>query len=675
MCGIVGLVDFSDKGIDISNAIEMTDILSHRGPDDAGYLFYYFDKNNPNFSYYLNVTSEKYKAFNPFLPSLENDLVKKELSLYKWNLFIGHRRLSIIDLTYFGHQPMSDISKNIWISYNGEIYNFKELKQELIQLGYRFLSNSDTEVIIYSYIEWGIDFVRRLNGMFAFVIYDNLKKKILLVRDRYGIKPLYYYLDRNNLIFASEIKSILKFKGYKLDFDYIALLEYFTFQNIFSDRTFFKDVKLLNPGYILDFDLVNQKAYFYKYYDYNIFDIKINDIVDSVNEMSILLSKSVYNQLISDVEIGSYLSGGIDTSLIVYFASKYIKDLKTFTVGFDMNNVSGVEIGIDERKYSEYYSYIFGTEHYEMVLKSGDLERCIKSLVWAVEEPRVGQTYPNFYASKLASKFVKVVLSGIGADELFGGYIWRYFYQPVSNFQDFINKYYLYWNRLVPNSVLKKLLSPISKEIEGIWTIDIFADVFKDIKDNFSDDLSVYFCFYLELKTFLHGLLVVEDKISMSHSLETRVPFLDNDLVNYSLLIDYKLKIDPNFIIKISENDLNKLLYKKTNTNKIVLREVAKKVFPKELLDFTELPKQGFSAPDSSWFRGQSINYLKSIVNNKNNLIFELLDQSVVMDLFNEHLERKANRRLFLWSLIYFHEFVNIFFNNHIWKLINSLQK
>jgi asparagine synthetase B (glutamine-hydrolysing) len=261
MCGITGALALNHKGINTAWAKPMTDILAHRGPDDAGYLFFHTGcRHERNVSFEIHLTDDQFKHISELLPSIDSRAGQAEVGTHDWDLFMGHRRLAILDVTPAGHQPMSDLTKNVWLVYNGEVYNFKELREELKTQGHRFRIGTDTEVVLYAYIQWGIQCVERFNGMFAFALYDNFAKKLYLARDRYGIKPLYYAIVKkpdgdHTLIFASEVKSIIEYKGYQTGIDYEALIEYFTFQNIFTDRTLYKDVKLLPPATYLTIDL------------------------------------------------------------------------------------------------------------------------------------------------------------------------------------------------------------------------------------------------------------------------------------------------------------------------------------------------------------------------------------------------------------------------------------
>jgi asparagine synthase (glutamine-hydrolysing) len=598
------------------------------------------------------------------LPVIESSSVQREIHDHDYDLCMGHRRLSIIDVSYAGHQPMSDLSKNIWISYNGEIYNFKELRSELEKLGHRFKSNTDTEVIIYSYIEWGIDCLDKFNGMFAFSLYDNHKKKFYLARDRYGIKPVYYHItSENTLVYASEIKSILEYKDYKSEIDKEALLEYFTFQNFFTNKTLHKDIQILEAGHYFEINLISKKIVKTQYWDFDFCESEnVKDEREYIEELDRLFTQAVERQLIADVPVGSYLSGGMDSGSITAIASNYFQKsdnyLKTFTIGFDLSSASGMELAFDERAKAEYMSYKFKTEHYEMVLKSGDMERCLPNFAYHLEEPRVGQSYPNYYAAKLASKFVKVVLSGIGGDELFAGYPWRYYGATNNkNFDDYVDKYYRFWKRLIPNKEIENIFSPISDDIKDVWTRDIFAGVFNTTKLSHSPEEYINHSLYFEAKTFMHGLLVVDDKLSMAHSLETRIPFLDNDLVDFAQKIPVRMKLSNlNNIKKMNENSIRKL--KKTNNGKEILRKAMSCHIPE---DIHKAIKQGFSSPDQSWFKGESMKFVKDKLLNSNANIYKYMDKSTTQKLINEHLNGEQNRRLFIWSLLNFEEWSKIY--------------
>ena len=665
MCGIAGFLSLTNPSTNVNYLKPMVDKISHRGPDDAGYLcFHTGSRHNRNISFYHNLTDNEFKNIEDMLPVIESSSVQRELHNHDYDLCMGHRRLSIIDVSYAGHQPMSDLSKNIWITYNGEIYNFKELRNELVKLGHRFKSNTDTEVIIYSYIEWGINCVKKFNGMFAFSLYDNYKKKFYLARDRYGIKPVYYHItSENTLVYASEIKSILEYKDYKSEIDKEALLEYFTFQNIFTNKTLHKDIQILEAGHYFEINLLSKEIEKIQYWDFDFSESEnVKDEREYTEELDRLLTQAVTRQLVSDVPVGSYLSGGMDSGSITAIASKHFQQsndyLKTFTVGFDLSSASGMELSFDERAKAEYMSYKFQTEHYEMVLKSGDMERCMHDFAYHLEEPRVGQSYPNYYAAKLASKFVKVVLSGVGGDELFAGYPWRYYKAANNdNYDDYIDKYYSFWQRLINNKDIKKVFGPIANDVSNVWTRDIFSNVFKTPVKNQTPEEYINHSLYFEAKTFLHGLLVVEDKLSMAHSLETRVPFLDNDLVDFAQKIPVKFKLSNlSNVVKMDENEIGKL--QKTNDGKLILRKSMSKHIPENI---HKAVKQGFSGPDNSWFKGESIEFVGEKLLDSNAKIYQYMDKKSTQKLINQHLSGEQNRRLFIWSLLNFEEWCNVY--------------
>ena len=617
MCGIAGIYNLNREPVSSVLLRKMTDSIAHRGPDSEGF---YTD----NF------------------------------------IGLGHRRLAIIDLSTAGNQPMTTRDGQLTISYNGEVYNFRELRAELESLGHQFRSRTDTEVVLYAYKEWGLDCLKRFNGMFAFAIWDKNLQELFLARDRYGIKPFYYTFQKNVFIFASEQKALLTHPSVPSEIDLEGLLEYFTFQNFFTDKTLLKGIRLFPAGCwakiqsgssARDLDIV-------RYWDFNFRepDHPAKD-EEYTEELDHLFRQAVNRQLVSDVDVGSYLSAGMDSGSITAIAATQLPYIKTFTCGFDLHSASGLELGFDEREKAEYMSYLFKTEHYEMVLKAGDMERILPVMARHLEEPRVGQSYPNFYIAQLASKFVKVVLSGAGGDELFAGYPWRYYSAMAENdFEHYIDKYYIYWHRLIPNKAIHKVFKPVWNEVKHVWTRDIFRNVFLEHANNLTrPEDYINHSLYFEAKTFLHGLLVVEDKLSMAHSLETRVPFLDNDLVDFAMKLPVRLKLKSlTEILRLNENEpgfKTGKYFQKTKDGKILLRKVMERYIPPEI---TKQVKRGFSAPDASWFKGESIDYVREILFSKQARLYDFLDRKAVQNLVNDHLEGRQNRRLFIWSLLNF---------------------
>lgn len=617
MCGVAGYLNLDGRPASEIVLRKMTDSIRHRGPDGEG-------------------------------------------QFTDGNVALGHRRLAILDLSSAGHQPMQSKNSRYVITFNGEVYNFKEIRSELEILGHHFHSKTDTEVILNSYIQWGEECVSRFNGMFAFAIWDKVERNLFLARDRYGIKPLYYVLTDKFFLFASENKAFDEYPEFKRTIDKKGLLEYMTFQNFLSERTLFQNVKMFPAGHFARISSDKPSLKLNQYWDFHFEEPRGKLLTENeyLEQLDYLIRQAVNRQLVSDVEIGSFLSGGMDSGSITALAAQQLPYIKTFTIGFDLNSASGLELGYDERSKAEHMSYLFKTEHYEMVLKSGDMERCLPKLAYHLEEPRVGQSYPNFYAAKLASKFTKVVFSGAGGDEVFGGYPWRY-YRSVGHkdFESYIDDYYLYWQRLLPNKVLKQLFAPIWEDVKDVWTRDIFRDVYKTHANQLErPEDYINHSLYFEAKTFLHGLLVVEDKLSMAHSLETRVPFLDNNLVDFSMKVPIGLKLtNLREVVRINENETGKKndkYFNRTNDGKLILRKVMERYIPREV---TDREKQGFSAPDASWFKGESIDFVKSkLVLGKSNLS-QFFDRATVEEILNQHFTGQSNKRLVLWSLLNLH--------------------
>ena len=614
MCGIAGIFNVGGEPVSPAVLRRMTDAIAHRGPDGEGFF------------------SDGFVA-------------------------LGHRRLAIIDLSPAGHQPMISADGQVVLSYNGEIYNFRELRAELEALGHRFRSHCDAEVLLNSWVQWGRDCVRRFNGMFAFAVWDKRDQSLYMVRDRHGVKPLYYARWGHTVLFGSEQKAILKHPCAQRVIDKAALLEYFTFQNIFTDRTLLEGVKLLPSASIARVRLGGSgEPEIATYWDYRFREPENpGDPREYREELDRLMRQAVSRNLVTDVELGSYLSGGMDSGTLTALSARELPFLKTFTCGFDLSSASGIELAFDERVKAEAMSARFKTEHYEMVLKAGDMERCLKRLAWHIEEPRVGQSYPNFYAAQLASKFVKVVLSGAGGDELFGGYPWRYYRATVcEDFEHYVDQYYDFWQRLIPAGRMPEVFAPIWKDVRDVSPRDIFRDVFRT-HDNKLDGPADYInhSLYFEAKTFLHGLFVVEDKLSMAHGLETRVPFMDNDLVDFAMRCPVNLKLNNLAeVIRLDENeagDKQRRYYQKTNDGKQILRDVMSRYIPAEI---AQAEKQGFSSPDASWFKGESIEFVKKMLMQRDAAIYEWLDRKTVQSLVDDHLSGRENRRLLIWSLL-----------------------
>ena len=618
MCGIAGVLRVDGGPVDRQAIYAMTALIAHRGPDGEGHVV-------------------------------------------EGSVALGHRRLAIIDLSEDARQPMESADGRYSLTYNGELYNFKELREELCRRGRRFRSRSDTEVLLAALEEWGPDALSRFNGMFAFGLWDRQERRLTLARDRFGVKPLYYAQAGPAFLFASEVKAFRGYPGFQSRMDLPALLEYFTFQNFFSDRTLLDGVRLLPAGSMVTLTLpapggAAAEPAFMRYWDFCFQEpVSARSDADYLEELDVLFNRAVARQLVSDVDVGAYLSGGMDSGAITAVAARQIPYMRTFTCGFDLRSASGVELNFDERAAAEHQSYLSKTEHYEVVLKAGDMERVLPKLAWHLDEPRVGQSYPNYYVAQLASKFVKVALAGTGGDELFGGYPWRYYRAVVNDdFEHYIDKYYLYWQRLVPNRRLRDLFAPVWPEVQGVWTRDIFRNVFTSHASELTrPEDYVNHSLYFEAKTFLHGLLVVEDKLSMAHSLETRVPFLDNELVDFAMRLPVRLKLrNLQEVVKLNENEpgaKSAQYYQRTSDGKLLLREMVSRYVSS---DVAAREKQGFSAPDASWFKGESIDYVRRRLFNGEARLYQFLDAGAVRELVADHLNGVDNRRLLIWSLL-----------------------
>jgi asparagine synthase (glutamine-hydrolysing) len=596
MCGICGVYVYQRK-YDLPQQIikKMTDIMAYRGPDDEGAFFGYPAEGG-------------------------------------YRVGLGHRRLSIIDLKS-GHQPMASVDGSCQIVYNGEIYNYRELKKDLEARGHVFQTRSDTEVIIQLYQEYGEQCLNALNGIFAFAIWDDKKKKLFMARDRYGTKPLYYYQDDDVFIFSSEIKALLQTGLVKAGLEHRALKEYFAFQNIFSDLTLFKGIINLSPGSSLTIE--QGRARTRKYWEIQYRDSEDKGEDYYVSHLRDLLPAVVKRQLVSDVPLGSFLSGGMDSGTLVVLANRYLSPLTTFTCGFNMNSISGLEASFDERKEAGELIKNLAITHYEVVLQAGDLQKILPKLVWYLEDLKMGMSYPNYYISELASKFVKVSLSGAGGDEVFAGYPWRYELASQTAPDKFTEVYYKYWQRLVPEQDQFEFFSPQIYQQARDYSL---RQVFEEVLNSGNNQGVLNKVLAFETKTFLAGLLTVDDKLGMASSLEVRVPFLDNELVDFMQTVPAKYKF-------------------KENTSKYLMKKAMEGILPDFVLN---RKKQGFSAPDQSWYKGPTMGYIKELLlsDRAERGIFK---RQYVQQVIDQHVSGQVNHRLIIWSMLSFEWWCRIF--------------
>jgi len=625
MCGIAGIFNLSKATVPQRQLRQMADALVHRGPDGEG--FYAVGQ-----------------------------------------IGLAHRRLAILDISSLGAQPMASKNGEWVIVFNGCIYNFKELKKELIEKGHSFISTSDTEVISEGLAAYGPSFFERLNGMFAIAAWNTTESALYLSRDRFGVKPLYYWFNGKSVVFASEIKAIICHSEYKTEIDYDALNQYFTFQNVFTYNTLFKGVTMLPPANTVKVTSDSTYVRHFSWWDYDF--TKPDSTMgfeDAVELTKKGFERAVERQMISDVPVGSYLSGGMDSGSITAVASRHVNRISTFTAGFDMSEVTGVEANYDERRDAELMANHFKTEHYEQVINAGDLSWSLPRLVWHLEDLRVGMSYPNYYISRLASKFVKVCLQGTGGDELYGGYPWRYYriFRSLDQ-NEFFDNYYGFWQRLVSDNDKSSLFTASTyRNIDIAEPRKVFEKVFTfNAKLRYdTPEQHIENSLYFEIKTFLPGLLLVGDKLSMANGLEERFPFLDNELVDVAQKIPVKHKLgELEKMMRIDENEFRdkRKVYQEFQDGKNVLRKAMMDFLPERIIN---RKKQGFSAPDESWYRGENAAYIKELLLNKKTVCSDFINIEYIEKIVDEHVNKHINHRLLLWSLMNFEWWCRIFLN------------
>ena len=538
---------------------------------------------------------------------------------------LAHTRLALCDLSESGGQPQSNGS--ISITFNGEIYNWQEIRAELASKGTAFYSDSDTEVLLKSIAINGLESTLvKIRGIFAFALYNDANHEVTLVRDRFGTKPIYFSFINGTLFFASTIKAL----QIKLEIDLDSLHEYLTFQNIIPPRTLYKNVSILPPGKILKFKRKDEEPRITEWANLKAAEpIKIS-MNEAVEEMERLLNQSVNRNLKADVPVGTFLSGGIDSGLVNITAAKFQSNTNTFTIGFDEDRE--IPNYTDESESAKKMAGELGIKNYVYKVSENDMWQSIPLIAEALEEPKVGQSYPNYFASKIAVTKNKAVLAGTGGDEFFGGYTWRYapaLDNNLSNKKSQIREMVKLWHRLVPSEKLARMTGLNSKNHE--LNISHKIETILEEQNSEMSRYSVRDLMYFDTRVFLPGLLHVEDKISMSMGLEVRVPFLDQDLVDFSLTLPENLLMDS--------VDMN------VTKGKIVLREL----MSKNQKGQSSGKKQGFTGPDEVWFKDQK--RVRKFINKDSNLWSFLNRQQTLLEL-DDHYQGKSNRRLLIWSLI-----------------------
>jgi len=618
MCGIAGFCDFSKKS-DKKELIVMTDILHHRGPDDSGYSFY----NRKDF-----------------------------------NIGLGHRRLSVLDLSIQGHQPM--LFKDYEIVYNGEIYNFQEIRVKLERYNYIFQSDSDTEVILKAYHRWGIDAINRFNGMFAIAIYNKKDNKLILVRDRVGKKPLYYSFQDSTFLFASELKSIISYPSFKKKINKDALNLFLAHGYIVAPHTIFQECYKLEAGEYLELNLYDRNIEIDRYWSIENSFIS-REIIDEdeesiINRLDTLLTKSVEYRMISDVPIGSFLSGGYDSSLISSIMQKISsKPIDTFTIGFN-------DSYHNEANHAKKVAKHLGTNHHELYLPIKDGEPLIFEIPKYYDEPFADSSQiPTMIVSKLAKEHVTVALSGDGGDELFCGYSR---YDTILKYQryKYLSKIYCEANRVFhlnkilsrDNKLLK--LAYLNSDNRAINFNYLYSNIYLDglVKDSSYNIDNRYFDIldmsnniqekYMlqDMKTYLtDDILVKVDRASMAYSLESRTPILDFNIIEFSMNLPHSLKY-------------------KNGDKKYILKALTHKYIPKNIM---ERPKKGFGVPIYEWLHtdlyyliDKYLNY--NYINRQNIFNYQKIKQ--LLDAFdngNKYVEK------YIWYLIVFQLWYEAYIN------------
>jgi asparagine synthase (glutamine-hydrolysing) len=616
MCGICGKINFNNEPVDKTLLQRMTSCLSHRGPDDEGIYI-------------------------------------------KDNIGLGHRRLSIIDLSTLAHQPMPNEDETIWIIYNGEIYNFPELREGLIEKGHIFRSRSDTETIIHLFEEHGIECLKCLRGMFAFAIWDEKNKSLFLARDRVGKKPLYYWYSPETFVFASEIKSILQDENYSREPDFTAIHHYLTYQDVPSPWTAFKGIKKLPPSHYLI--LSNGRVEMKRYWKLSYLPKHKMGVRDMKNEIIERLKEAVRIRLISDVPIGAFLSGGIDSSAVVAMMSGILNEpVKTLSIGFK-------EEAYNELKYARMIAEKYKTDHNEFIVnpKATDI---IDKLVWHYNEPFADSSaIPTYYVSKLAREHVTVIMNGDGGDENFAGYgryianefsrsMRRFLPAPVvrallpfilimphgNDPRNFVWRLKRFLQEYIKSPEMRNAhwLCHFSTEMKnGLYTGDFLRqfshiDSFGLIIDKYKEAEAETFLdktLYTDVMMYLpDDLLVKVDVASMANSLEARSPFLDHEFMEFVARIPSGLKL-------------------RGRTTKYILKEALKGSLPDEVL-YRE--KMGFAVPIDRWFRNELKEMAYDVLLSERAMCRGYFRKESVRKILDEHISNKWNWQNHIWNLL-----------------------
>lgn len=622
MCGIAGILEFGEDGhVDSGVLRRMCDVMAHRGPDDDGFFM-------------------------------------------QGRIGLGMRRLSIVDLAT-GQQPITNEDRSLWIVFNGEIYNHRTLREQLIARGHRYRTQSDTETIIHLYEEYGKDCVQHLRGMFAFAIWDTKRNSLFVARDRLGIKPLYYCLTPRNFLFGSEIKVLLSHPEVRAEFNRGALLEFLTFGYLSGDETFYRGVRKLMPGHRLEIDergdlLVEE------YWDVPLApDAEIKSERYYVESYRELLEGAVNSHLMSDVPLGVFLSGGLDSSAVAALMTKIRREpIETFSVGYSEQSYS-------ELPYARNVAQHLNSLHHEVIISRDEFFGALPKLIWHEDEPIAWPSSVSlFFVAQLAREHVKVVLTGEGSDETLAGYS-RYSFTLKNLAFDRV------YRSMVPGGIRRHLRDSIASSswinasarrklshtflgADGeFWTSFYFDNFFsafnqKDQSDLLTDDFheeivggSAYRSvlgsweksssgsllqrlLYTDIKTYLVELLMKQDNMSMAASIESRVPFLDHVLVEWATRAPASIQI-------------------RGTAGKWILKKSMEDLLPRSII---YRPKQGFPTPWSGWLAGAQLDATEQLLLEPRSMSRGFFKQSAIEKLFREHRSRYRDHYDKIWRLL-----------------------
>jgi len=610
MCGIFGIIYTNNKRtVDRQLVIAATNLMQHRGPDDCGF-------------YVVG------------------------------NIGLGHRRLSIIDLES-GHQPMANESDDIVLVYNGEIYNHHELREQLVKFGHIFKTNCDTEVIIHAYEQWGVESASKFNGMFAFGLWDKKAHNLWIVRDRLGIKPLYYFANADVFIFSSEIKPLLKTGLIHAELNEEVLDAYFTLGYVPGPQTIFKHIQKLKPGHFLT--LRSGQLQEKEYWDFASIETSSLNFHDAQTQLNDLLQDSINKRLMSDVPLGAFLSGGIDSSTVVALMSHFSEEpVNTFTVTYERH------FGINEDHYAQMVAERFQTNHHLFQLTPDNFFSSIRTLLDFAEEPIVDPAAIALYhIARLARKQAIVILSGEGGDEIFAGYYLYYLMQWIENIRKLlphsILQMFPYFSKLTPGLKFQKyadwLALPIENRYQGISNHltasikkEFYTDDFYKSRGSYLEQIfSSYFArldpnadsikkmLYIDTKTWLvDDLLLKADKMTMAASVELRVPFLDYRIVEFSASLKSNYKIVQ-------------------KEGKYILKNLMKDRLPHQIISRR---KMGFPVPTKAWFNQDLIREVEKCLLDHQLLKSGFLNRRFIEKIIKQHKNQAADHSWLIFSLL-----------------------